>query len=259
MDLSSAISNALPIFAYFLIPLFMIIGIGIVKLPWFKGVIGEFFVNIAIKFFLDKQEYQLFKNVMLPTEDGSTQIDHIVISKYGIFVIETKNMKGWIFGSAHQKQWTQKIYKHTSKFQNPLHQNYKHTQILSSCLGVDESILFSVVVFVGDNTFKTEMPNNVTYASGLIRFIKSKTTQILSGTEISQSIDKIKSDRLDTTFKNHRAHVKHVQEIKKKKSAEKRCPKCGSQMVLRTAKKGSSAGSKFWGCTQFPKCKIVIK
>jgi len=68
-----------------------------------KGVLGEFKVNLATKLFLDKRIYTLLKNVTLPTADGTTQIDHVIVSRYGVFVIETKNMKGWIFGSAQQK------------------------------------------------------------------------------------------------------------------------------------------------------------
>ena len=121
---------------WFLIPLAIIAAI--LKSAWFKGVVGEFIVNVSAKLFLDKKQYHLIKNVTLPTEDGSTQIDHIIVSKYGVFVVETKNMKGWIFGSPNQKTWTQKIYKHSSKFQNPLHQNYKHIKTLESLLGLND-------------------------------------------------------------------------------------------------------------------------
>ena len=76
-----------------------------------KVVMGELFVNVVAKVRLDKRIYTLFKNVTLPTEDGTTQIDHIIVSRYGVFVIETKNMKGWIFGNPQQKTWTQKIYR----------------------------------------------------------------------------------------------------------------------------------------------------
>ena len=86
---------------WWLIPLF--ITVAILKTPFIKGVIGEFQVNLAAKFFLDKHIYTLFKNVTLPTEDGTTQIDHVIVSRYGVFVIETKNMKGWIFGSPNKK------------------------------------------------------------------------------------------------------------------------------------------------------------
>ncbi len=99
--------------------------IAFLKSPFMKGVLDELQVNLAAKFFLDKEIYTLFKNVTLPTESGTTQIDHVIASRYDVFVfvIETKNMKGWIFSSAQQKTWTQKIYRHTSTFQNPLHQN----------------------------------------------------------------------------------------------------------------------------------------
>ncbi len=156
------------------------------KTPFMKGVIGEALVNLAANLFLDKQVYKLFKNVTLPTEDGgTTQIDHVIVSRYGVFVIETKNMKGWIFGSANQKTWTQKIYRHTNQFQNPLHQNYKHTQTLQSALNIESDKLFSLVVFIGDSEFKTPMPENVVYAGGYIRFIKSKRQPILTDSEVA--------------------------------------------------------------------------
>ncbi|MDZ7854092.1 MAG: nuclease-related domain-containing protein [Halomonas sp.] len=76
------------------------------------------------------ETYKPIHNVTLPTPDGSTQIDHIFVSRFGIFVVETKNMKGWIFGDKDQAQWTQKIYRKSFRFQNPLRQNYKHVKSL---------------------------------------------------------------------------------------------------------------------------------
>jgi restriction system protein len=105
---------------WYLIPLFFFAAV--VQSASFKGVMGEFIINVFAQWQLDKDAYHLMKNVTLPTEDGTTQIDHIIVSIYGVFVVETKNMKGWIFGSPNQKMWTQQIYKHKNKFQNPLHQ-----------------------------------------------------------------------------------------------------------------------------------------
>ena len=174
---------------------------------------GEFIVDISAKLLLNKDEYHLIKNVTLPTEDGTTQIDHIIVSKYGIFVVETKNMKGWIFGNANQNTWTQKIYKHSDKFQNPLHQNYKHVKTLESLLGLNDQQVHSVVVFVGDSTFKTEMPENVTCGGGYIRFIKSKTQLVLAKAEVDEIVRKIQEGRLTPSFKTNREHVKHVKHI----------------------------------------------
>ena len=79
---------------WYFIPIFIFLLF--LKTSFFKGFIGEVIINIVSTLFLDKKKYHLIKNVTLPTEEGSTQIDHIIVSEYGIFVVETKNMKGWI-------------------------------------------------------------------------------------------------------------------------------------------------------------------
>lgn len=254
MDISLIISQVFHAFWY-LIPL-IVIG-GIIKSPWFKGMIGEFIINLSVKLLLDKNKYHLIKNVLLPTEDGTTQIDHIIVSVYGVFVVETKNMKGWIFGSQNQPYWTQKIYKHTNKFQNPLRQNYKHVKTLELLLDLSSDQVHSVIVFVGDSTFKTEMPENVTYGGGYARYIKSKNEQALTESQATEIIEKIESGKLQSSFKTSREHVNHVKIIIEKKETTPSCPKCGSLMILRESKKGKNIGKKFWGCSKFPQCKGI--
>lgn len=249
---------------WYAVPFFIFVAI--IKSPWFKGLFGEWQVNQLIKLFLDKNEYHLIKDVTIPTltddkAQGTTQIDHIIVSKYGIFVVETKNMKGWIFGGANQKQWTQKIYKHTSKFQNPLHQNYKHTQALKACLfpnsNTKQECIFSVIIFIGDSTFKTKMPENVTFARGGIEYIKSQKEVVFTNDEVAVIVAQIDSGRLERGFKSNRQHIKHVKTIVEEKSDLRSCAKCGSEMVLRTATKGRNAGNEFWGCGAFPKCRNI--
>jgi len=254
----SPITNQIAGVLWYLIPIAILAGI--LKSPWFKGVVGEFIVNLSAKLLLDKQKYHLIKNVTLPTEDGSTQIDHIIVSEFGVFVVETKNMKGWIFGSPNQKIWTQKIYKHSSKFQNPLHQNYKHVKTLESLLGLNEQQVHSVIVFVGDSTFKTEMPENVTYGGGYARYIKSKNTPVLTESQVIEIVSKIEQGRLTPSFKTNRDHVRHVKNIVAEKESNNilSCPKCGGLMVLRETKKGQNIGKKFWGCAKFPQCRGIM-
>jgi predicted RNA-binding Zn-ribbon protein involved in translation (DUF1610 family) len=239
---------------WYLIPLFIIVAI--LKTPWFKGVLGEFIVNQFAQWQLDENHYHLVKNVTLPTEDGgTTQIDHIIVSTYGVFVVETKNIKGWIFGSEHQRTWTQQIYKHKSKFQNPLHQNYKHCKTLQALLELNDEQLHSVVVFIGDSTFKCKLPDNVTYGMGYIRYIKSKQDKLISPKLVIEILNTIESDRLTRSFKTNREHAAHVQTIIADKQNQNACPKCGSEMVLRTTKRGDNKGREFWGCSNYPKCR----
>ncbi|AIV05911.1 nuclease [Vibrio harveyi] len=239
---------------WYLVPLLLIVSV--FKSRWLKGVFGEFLVNRLLSKLPDS-DYTLIKDVTLPTSDGTTQVDHIVVSKYGIFVVETKNMKGWIFGTAHQKQWTQKIYRHSSKFQNPLHQNYKHIKALETLLGCSEEHLHSVIVFIGDSTFKTEMPPNVTYARGSIRYIQQFNEVVFSDKDyarLAESINQIKLKRGVITDLKHR---KHVKDVVASKVSSNECPRCGSEMVLRETKRGENIGKQFWGCSTFPKCRAV--
>jgi predicted RNA-binding Zn-ribbon protein involved in translation (DUF1610 family) len=221
-------------------------------------MMGEFIINLFAKWKLDNDVYHVIKNVTLPTEDGTTQIDHIIVSVYGVFVVETKNLRGWIFGSPHQKTWTQKIYKHSNKFQNPLHQNYKHTKTLQSLLALDETQLHSVIVFIGDSTFKTPMPDNVTYGMGYIHYIQSKTEQVLSPKQVLDITQAIEDGLLARTFKNYREHVQHVQTIIAEKDSKQRCPQCGAELVRRETKKGKNKGKPFFGCSTFPRCRFVL-
>jgi restriction system protein len=242
--------------AKWFVPLLLVITL--LKTPWFKGHMGEFAVNLAIKLRLNKATYHLLKNVTLPTEDGSTQIDHVIVSIYGVFIVETKNMKGWIFGGQNQKTWTQKIYRCSNKFQNPLHQNYKHTRTLQSLLGLADEQIFSLIAFVGDATFKTPMPENVTSGNGFIRYIKARTTPVFSHEQVMDLISKIENGRLAHSFKTNRDHVAHVRSIIVEKAASPTCPKCGSSMVSREVKRGANAGSRIWGCTRYPACRGLL-
>jgi len=254
MDLVSIIAPLLGKFWIFILIAFLLL---LLRTRWFKGIIGEATVNFGVKLFLDKEVYHLIKNVTFPTEDGTTQIDHVIVSPYGIFLIETKNMKGWIFGSSHQKTWTQKIYRESFKFQNPIHQNYKHVKTLQSFLKLNDSQVHSLVVFVGDSTFKTEMPENVTYPRGGLQFIKNKTEVVFSETEVRDIVNKIEAGRLSPSFKTSRAHVKHVKDIINEKQNANTCPKCGGPMILRETKKGPHAGKQFYGCSRFPNCRGI--
>jgi len=210
------------------------------KSPWFKGFAGEMMVHFSAKIHLNKDKYHVLRNVTLPTIDGTTQIDHIIVSQYGVFVIETKNMKGWIFGGARQKTWTQKIFKYTKKFQNPLHQNYKHVETLKSLLELTDQQIFSVVAFVGNSTFKTEMPNNVINVPGLIRYIKSKDRQVILSTDVPMIVSKIEAERLAPSRETTKAHIKHVKNIIEEKQTRHSCPRNDSPMAVRNVKNNAN-------------------
>ncbi|MBA2072810.1 nuclease-related domain-containing protein [Aeromonas veronii] len=281
MDFTPVIAVLLGQFWY-LLPLLLLASL--IKTPRFKGMVGEAFINLGIRLFLDRQEYHLLKDVTLPTPQGTTQIDHVIVSRFGLFVIETKNIKGWIFGNPAHKSWTQQLYRRRHTFQNPLRQNYLHLMTLKSLLGLADHQLHSIIYFIGDCTFKTPMPDNV-MNRGLIRYIKSKTTQVLTSAEVTRVIDTIQRGRLAANWQTHKQHVaqlkaRHSQVPRPRLSvatmpvvnqvvnaaptitesltqANPLCPRCGNPMVLRTAKRGDNRGNQFWGCSGYPKCREI--
>ncbi|NRH43690.1 NERD domain-containing protein [Pseudomonas sp. MS15a(2019)] len=239
---------------FWLLPLAFVIGL--LKSPWVKGYLGELLVRLFAHWQLDKQTYRRLHNVTLPTPDGTTQIDHVFLSRYGIFVVETKNLSGWIFGNERQAQWTQKLYRRTFKFQNPLRQNYKHLKALEAILGVSPEHLHSVITFVGGSTFKTEVPANVTQGIGFIRYIKSFQHAVFKEAEVDAMLQALQNGRRVPTLATHREHVQNLKR-RSDPTAEQQCPKCGSALLIRTAKSGAKAGKQFRGCSTFPKCRTM--
>ena len=204
-----------PIFSqlWWMIPLFLIVGAIKAFKPFLKGKMGEFEVSAHVKLYLDKEKYTLLNDCTLPDEANSTtQIDHILLSPYGIFVIETKNYKGWIFGSERQKTWTQKIYKKSYKFQNPLHQNFKHEKVLAEILAdiVEADLIHSVVVFMPDCEFKTEMPKNVFRGAGWTDYVKKFKQEVIPSTKLKRIQLRIEKEILEKSWKTNRQHVQNL-------------------------------------------------
>jgi ssDNA-binding Zn-finger/Zn-ribbon topoisomerase 1 len=225
----------------------IVVALYLIRMPSMKGWFGEAAVKLIAKLRLPRKTYHPIHNVTLPTaEGGTTQIDHIFVSRYGIFVVETKHMKGWIYGCENEPQWTQKFHRKSFRFQNPLRQNYKHIKALEAVPGVSPETLHSVIAFTGKGTLKSKIPANVTSGNGYIRYIKSFQTPILSQAQVQAVIAQIEANRLAPSRKTHRQHVAQLK-------SQRKCPRCGSEMILRIAKRGS----KFWGCSAFPKCRMT--
>lgn len=160
---------------------------------WLKGKVGEHQVSRTLKRKLKKKDYLIINDIVLPTRDhGTTQIDHLIVSRFGVFVVETKNMSGWIFGSERSPEWTQVIYSWKSRFQNPLRQNYKHVKAVEYSLKLSPTQVHSVVVFVGTGEARTEMPDNVIWGKRVLPFyIKTFLKEVILEEELADVRDRL--------------------------------------------------------------------
>jgi restriction system protein len=149
----------------------------------------------------------LMNNVTVPFEDGTTQIDHILFSRRGIFVIESKHYSGWIFAGEKSRVWTQVIYKVKNTFQNPLRQNYKHCLAVRALLDfMPASDIHSIVVFTGDAEFKTPIPPGVFTPEGMIRHIQGFSADALSENRLQFCVGRIECKRLALTHETDMQH-----------------------------------------------------
>jgi restriction system protein len=140
----------------------------------------------------------------------------VVVSPFGIFVIETKNYRGWIFGSEKQRQWTQQIYRSKHKFQNPLHQNKLHVKALMQFLNLPEDHFHSVVLFIGNTEFKTDMPDNV-LNGGLIRWIKNHAEPRIVTSTVDQAVSQL--SELDRTINRRTASREHLKALRTRRGS----------------------------------------
>jgi restriction system protein len=219
--------------------------------PIIKGWMGELKSKVTQGLLLDSKVYHTFNNLIIEDELGTTQIDHVIVSRYGIFVVETKNMDGWIYGSEKGKEWTQTFYSHKTRFQNPLHQNFRHTKTLSACLEIEHEKLFPAVIFWGDCEFKTRMPENVIQGSlvGCTGYIKRFTRVIFSDAEVEEICSRIQAVKDKMGFFSG---LRHISDVQTRYGSNTVCPKCGGTLVERKGKRGP-----FLGCSRYPSCRYT--
>lgn len=109
-----------------------------------KGEYGERLIWEAILKL--SPDNKILQNLYIPTRNGSTEIDVVWVSRKGIFVFESKNYGGWIFGSEDSEQWMQIIYDDRRQFYNPIKQNNTHIYALRRLISKDVNY-YNIVVF----------------------------------------------------------------------------------------------------------------
>ncbi|PRR82009.1 NERD domain-containing protein [Clostridium vincentii] len=241
---------------WYIILIMIVIAILDIFKPKIKGVLGEKSVALILSG-LDNTNYKVINNIMLQVGNRTTQIDHIIVSNFGIFVIETKNYKGWITGNDYDDYWRQTIYKRKEKLYNPIKQNYGHIQALKEVLrDIPDINYISIVAFTTNADLKVTVKTDVVYTINLLKTIRnynSKTINNLGKEQIYRKLISLNVDSKDTRKSHVEAIHKNVSE-KNNKIKGNICPRCGGQILLRKGKYG-----QFKGCSNFPKCRFTIK
>lgn len=222
--------------------------------PRVKGAAGERRVRRTLERVLDPADFEVFHDVTLPVQGGTTQLDHVVLSRFGAFVIETKNMSGWIFGTEDQARWTQVRGRRKFSFQNPLRQNHGHVKAVQAMLLLEPHQVHSVIAFVGDARPKTSMPDCVVWGTrALAKWIAAPRLPVISQDKLETLASRLAEARLEPGWKTHTNHVRHVNATLAARSPNGHgCPRCGAKMIKRKARK---TGELFLGCARYPDCR----
>jgi hypothetical protein len=173
---------------------------------------GEALLSRALQAHFGPPDYHLMNHVTLQLKDGTTQVDHILVSRFGVFVIETKDYKGWIFANADQSKWTQVLFRYKFRFQNPIFQNRRHVRAVQGLLDfLPPGTVKSAVVFTGEAEFKTEAPQGVFDVSGLIDYLREHTVELMSLNRVQFCVGRLETARLAISGKTDVEHVENLE------------------------------------------------
>jgi hypothetical protein len=164
--------------------------------PRFRGDIAETRVRRILAARLEKSRYTVLNDVIIPSNGGTVQIDHLIVSKFGIFVIESQYARGWVSGGEFQDRWKQYRLRRFTRFDNPMHRNALQLQALESLLKVPASKLHPIVVLLGQKGFKTPMPSNLLQPVKLISYIRKKAHQLLDAEQANRIYKAIEDARI---------------------------------------------------------------
>lgn len=232
----------------------LVIVSAILSTPKVKGYLGERKVGKKLVKLAKKYEGKVINDVIIPGENNTTsQIDHILIVSQGIFVIETKNYSGRLYGDDYVQNWTQVLAygKVKNKLYNPLKQNATHIYRLKELLS-RKVRMESVVVLVSGNT-KYINSESVYTLGGLRHLIDKDDKKELTNNDVEDIYVQINNYK-ENPIATKKEHIKNIKTARRNIN-NNICPRCGGELVLRKGPDGSS----FFGCSNFPKCKFTKK
>lgn len=261
----------------YILPILLIVGISLVAVRWWhnsprqKGKQGELIVRDILSHL--PEEYHVLHDIILKTEKGTTQIDHVVISRYGVFTIETKNYRGEIYGDDTRKKWTQlivtdvtyakkwwKTYTYVTKnhFYNPVKQSLGHAYRIKELLSAYPNLkIVPIVVFAGDALLNNVRSNHhVIYEDRLLELIYSYGTICLTDYDVQTVLSLLNENNVRETVSD-RQHVENLRNAAREVNATINsgiCPKCGGRLIERHGKYGT-----FYGCSNYPQCRFIVK
>ena len=215
------------------------------------GEAGEKLVARELNKYKTENSRLLNDVVLLDDKGESYQIDHIFINENGVWIIETKNWSGMIYGSDEQKEWTQVLAygKEKNRVYSPVKQNLTHVYKIQKILKKNTPLI-SLVVFISAD-INNVRSSYVCDINRLSSIIKKNYGVYLTAKEIENCYQTIlyHKEKCCVTSKAHSIKSERKQEDLKRGI----CPNCGGRLVERMGKSRS-----FYGCSNYPNCRFTM-
>ena len=226
--------------------------VGLISVIFYKQIVGWFGEHWTKKALdkLPKDKYKIINDLLISVNGLTHQIDHVIISQYGIFSIETKQYNGYITGNKYDKNWVRHAGKNKYYYTNPIRQNYGHCKALSELLNLEESKIYNIVCIPSNAKLKIEHDGEIVRYDTINEKILSYQKEALENTE------EIYNKLISNNIKDKKIKREHINNIKNNVSKidDSKCPKCGGNLIERSGKYGN-----FIGCSNYPKCKYTQK
>lgn len=184
---------------------------------------GEAKVTRVLRDVCTGPDWHVMNHVTLPIAGGTTQVDHIVVSRFGVFVVETKDYAGWVFGGASQPMWTQVLFRTRFRFRNPILQNYAHVCAVRNLLDfVPADAVVSLVVFTGRAEFRTERPAGVISVGELADWLRRWNQEIMSRNRLQFCVGRLETARLAIS---RQVDVEHAERLMRRHGGGRHSPR----------------------------------
>lgn len=229
---------------------------------------------------------KVLRNVYIPKENGeTTEIDLIYVTQKGLFVIESKNCSGWIFGDNRSRYWTS-CFPNGEHYRlySPIKQNNSHIKWLGKYLAYYTSFpipFYSFIVFSDRCELKKVPPDSpeavICYRNelyGKVSHLWDYYPFVLSDADVETTYnllyrltnvsEALKQAHIysvykakNTTYPSNPQYNNIPYPAQQYSNSMPRCQRCGSPLVIRTVKEGYNAGKQFYGCSKYPQCRYT--
>lgn len=231
-----------------------------------KGNFGEWLAKYYSKVNLDAL---VLHDVLIDGKDGYTsQIDMILVGVKGLYVVEVKMYdEGKVYGDGKKRNWYYYLHGHKYEFYNPILQNKNHIKYLKDMLSDFGDIPFFSIVLLICNDFKVSNMNtgdkretivcsSLPAMTRAIKVFAEENDVVFTEEKKREIYNFIKCNQ----YQGKEARLKHKKDVKEYKQSlddckgQHICPYCKIPLILRNGKYG-----KFYGCSNYPKCKYTEK